>query len=313
MRNIPVKLLRLILEKSEETVGQTLATMEESDKEILSCIQEMLAAEVSRVEEISREQTLILNHTRAVDVANDDLEASKDRHQAADDNVKSAGKKYIDGAVSMGFLAAAEAENKLVAIRSADSSAGLPPVLKQYMTCVASERQCRNKMDAKVVAVRQAEARVELHSVAVKKLQSQIRELSAETEALQQRVLAGFFPPASASSPSGHSGASSVPPPDKFRVQEICRTISGIPSSLRLRVWPVLLGVDYVDDSALTRLAHNIRATQLDLKTQRIIKADVVRTRQTIPFFREDRVKALMEQMLTFYCKRRSVAYTQVI
>jgi len=51
--------------------------------------------------------------------------------------------------------------------------------------------------------------------------------------------------------------------------------------------------------------------SDLDLEDQQVIKADVVRTRQNIALFKTEQVQKDLETLLTVYCKRRSVKYTQ--
>ena len=78
------------------------------------------------------------------------------------------------------------------------------------------------------------------------------------------------------------------------------------PNDLHFSHRQILLGV------------HNKRANLevppgegLTPEDQQTIKADVARTRQTVDKFKTDKVQADLEKLLTVYCKRRSVKYTQ--
>eukprot|EP00940_MAST-03C_sp_MAST-3C-sp2_P000976 g976.t1 len=91
-------------------------------------------------------------------------------------------------------------------------------------------------------------------------------------------------------------------PMDKFKAQDLCRSVGGIPSSMRVYVWPLLLGVDIMNRERLQKLAHDIDEVDgSSLKTYRIIEMDVDRTRQTIPFFRQKETKDLMKSMLALF------------
>ena len=95
-----------------------------------------------------------------------------------------------------------------------------------------------------------------------------------------------------------------VPRPEKVR--EVCRE-HGVPPALRARVWQVLLGV-------VNRKA-NLEAWWEDediaIEDLQVVKADVGRTRQDMPKFKDAEVQREMEKLLLIYCKRRSVKYTQ--
>ena len=52
--------------------------------------------------------------------------------------------------------------------------------------------------------------------------------------------------------------------------------------------------------------------TDEDEESHRVIEADVMRTRRTLAFFKDDAVQEVMVKLLTFYCQRRGTAYTQV-
>jgi CRISPR/Cas system CSM-associated protein Csm2 small subunit len=93
--------------------------------------------------------------------------------------------------------------------------------------------------------------------------------------------------------------------PNVEKVRDLCRE-HGVPPAIRTRVWQVLLGV-------VNRKANldTWWADEIEIEDLQVVKADVIRTRQNIPKFKDAAVQKEMEKLLLIYCKRRSVKYTQ--
>ncbi|KAG6611446.1 tbc1 domain family member related [Phytophthora cinnamomi] len=94
--------------------------------------------------------------------------------------------------------------------------------------------------------------------------------------------------------------------PDHFVLGVTCRALGGVPAQLRARVWKELLNVQ-----RRPSLSHNILHVAQDLDNQRVVAADAARTRGNEPRFQRPETVALVVQLLTFYCKSRSIRYKQ--
>jgi len=81
-----------------------------------------------------------------------------------------------------------------------------------------------------------------------------------------------------------------------------------IPSSMRLDIWQVLLGVESKDRFLLD---DSIRDTIEDMENQRVIRVDAGRTRADMPDFRSPEMQQLISKLLTFYCKSKEIRYKQ--
>ena len=84
-----------------------------------------------------------------------------------------------------------------------------------------------------------------------------MQETAEELEKLQEAVLRPLFEKKQV---------------DKFRLRELCREIGGIPSSLRPKVWPILLGV--VSNNANIGTKADVRLWR-DSTTSRDLKSGV--------------------------------------
>jgi len=278
--------------------------MEDREKVTLSQIHEVLKKEKAQVEEYDAIRMSL--HTFEVDVDRA-LEHLKSCKESAEDATKASdaiGKEYVDSTISMGFGDEKSAREKLNSIESRcedkEFVSKLAPSLKCYAETCAKVRSVQRKANDSKNQVKEAEERLRNVKTKMKEVQEKIHHTAEELETLQVVVLEPMF---------------RTKQVDKFRLRELCREIGGIPSLLRPKVWPILLGVvsnnSNIGARADVRLCEEIRDTKRDLKTQRIIEADVDRTRQIIPYFRRKSVKSLMNRLLTFYCKRRSLEYTQ--
>ena len=97
--------------------------------------------------------------------------------------------------------------------------------------------------------------------------------------------------------------------PDVFIIRHLCKDMNqSIPSEVRSSVWKELLGVGH---SANLDLDHNIVQVESDLANQRVINADRNRTRPDEPSFQSTEGKELLANVLTYYCKCRSILYKQ--
>ena len=61
---------------------------------------------------------------------------------------------------------------------------------------------------------------------------------------------------------------------------------------------------------AVFQVSHS-HPRRVNFLASQVVKADVLRTRQNIPKFKNEEVHKEMEKLLLIYCKRRSVKYTQ--
>ncbi|KAF4321840.1 hypothetical protein G195_004941 [Phytophthora kernoviae 00238/432] len=96
--------------------------------------------------------------------------------------------------------------------------------------------------------------------------------------------------------------------PDHFVVGVTCRSLGGVPTELRSRVWKELLGVAH---SERLNLDQSILQVEEDLDNQRVIAADASRTRGNEPRFKQPETVELVIKLLTYYCKCRSIQYKQ--
>ena len=94
--------------------------------------------------------------------------------------------------------------------------------------------------------------------------------------------------------------------PSAEKVRDVCRQ-HGVPDALRARAWQVLLGVV----SRKANLETWWEDDDLEIEDLHVVKADVIRTRQSIQKFKNGDVQKEMEKLLLIYCKCRSVKYTQ--
>ena len=100
---------------------------------------------------------------------------------------------------------------------------------------------------------------------------------------------------------------------NRYRLQEVCaKNGNRIPASVRKSVWAFLLGVEGLLRASDGVLDADLATTEEDLSNQRVVMADVQRTRQTIPLFQMTPVKHSAVKILTFYCKRKACIYRQV-
>ncbi|CAH0493383.1 unnamed protein product [Peronospora farinosa] len=96
--------------------------------------------------------------------------------------------------------------------------------------------------------------------------------------------------------------------PDHFVIKVTCRSLGGVPSDLRSKVWQELLGVAR---SERLYLDQSILQVEEDLVNQRVITADAGRTRGNEPRFQQPETVELVVKLLTYYCKCRSIQYKQ--
>ena len=264
----------------------------------------VLDKEERQVEEYDKIRMSIHTFEVAVDRAREELESCKKCEDEAAANVKTLGDRYVESAISMGFCDEKTAREKLSSIddqiEDKEFVSKLATGLKAYAEKVAIVRNARASTETVRKKVEEAEEKLKDVRNRMADAQKSMQETAEELEKLQEAVLRPLFEKKQV---------------DKFRLRELCREIGGIPSSLRPKVWPILLGVvsnnANIGTKADIRLCEEIRTTSRDLKSQRIIEADVARTRQIIPYFRKKCVKDLMIRNLTFYCKRRGLEYTQ--
>jgi hypothetical protein len=62
---------------------------------------------------------------------------------------------------------------------------------------------------------------------------------------------------------------------------------------------------------SIAALESSIMNTELDLANQRVIRADVERTRPNLPHFKDQATKDLLSRILTHFCKERGMTYKQ--
>lgn len=99
--------------------------------------------------------------------------------------------------------------------------------------------------------------------------------------------------------------------PNLFLISDLCQN-KIIPDHLRATVWAILLRIDrHTMKNADATLSTDISATTVDMENQRVIEMDTKRTNGIDPYFREEATRMKMEKLLTFYCKRKSLAYKQ--
>ncbi|RLN98785.1 hypothetical protein BBJ28_00002968 [Nothophytophthora sp. Chile5] len=96
--------------------------------------------------------------------------------------------------------------------------------------------------------------------------------------------------------------------PDHFVLGVTCRSLGGVPSELRSRVWKELLGVARSERLCLDQ---SILRVEEDLANQRVISADASRTRGNELRFQQPETVELVTKLLTYYCKCRSIRYKQ--
>ncbi|CAI5739039.1 unnamed protein product [Peronospora destructor] len=96
--------------------------------------------------------------------------------------------------------------------------------------------------------------------------------------------------------------------PDHWVIKITCRSLGGVPSDLRSKVWKELLGVAR---SERLYLDQSILQVEEDLVNQRVITADANRTRGKEPRFQQPETIELVVKLLTYYCKCRSIQYKQ--
>ena len=102
--------------------------------------------------------------------------------------------------------------------------------------------------------------------------------------------------------------------PNLFKVADICfKDSSLINSELRPRLYCSLLRLEksHIQQSSDLLLKKQLLTAEKDLENQRIICADCKRTNSTDNYFKLDTTRQLMENILTYYCKRRSIKYMQ--
>jgi hypothetical protein len=93
-------------------------------------------------------------------------------------------------------------------------------------------------------------------------------------------------------------------------VRELCLSKGGgVPAALRGRVWQILLGVVNKKANLEVWAEGDSALSKEDLQ---VLRADLARTRQDLPQFCTEQVQTDMEALITVYCTRRSVKYTQV-
>eukprot|EP00938_MAST-03A_sp_MAST-3A-sp1_P003956 g3956.t1 len=273
-------------------------------EEKMDMIGVVLDKEERQVEEYDKIRMSIHTFEVGVDRAREELESCKKCEDEAASNVKTLGDRYVESAISMGFCDEKTAREKLSSIddqiEDKEFVSKLATGLKAYAEKVAIVRNAHASTERVRKKVEEAEEKLKDVRNRMADAQKSMQETAEELEKLQEAVLRPLFEKKQV---------------DKFRLRELCREIGGIPSSLRPKVWPILLGVvsnnANIGTKADIRLCEEIRNTSRDLESQRIIEADVARTRQIIPYFRKKCVKDLMIRNLTFYCKRRGLEYTQ--
>ena len=85
-----------------------------------------------------------------------------------------------------------------------------------------------------------------------------------------------------------------------------------IPDSLRLLLWRNLLGLQRAQLSNSTiQTASLERASKQELENQRVIHADVLRTRAHDPTFKNPDTRAMLEALLSLWCQRKGSRYKQ--
>ena len=105
--------------------------------------------------------------------------------------------------------------------------------------------------------------------------------------------------------------------PNLINIQNICNTKESVENiitpSIRPHLYCSLLRLEktHIQRSADALLKKELLTTENDLDNQRVIKADTKRTNSIDPFFKKEETQDLMENILTFYCKRRSIKYIQ--
>ena len=102
--------------------------------------------------------------------------------------------------------------------------------------------------------------------------------------------------------------------PNLFKVAAICSQDSSLVNSeLRPRLYCSLLRLEksHIQRSSDLLLKKQLLTAEKDLENQRIICADCKRTNSTDEYFKLSTTRKLMENILTFYCKRRSIKYIQ--
>ena len=94
-----------------------------------------------------------------------------------------------------------------------------------------------------------------------------------------------------------------------FIIRQLCNDMNQrVPCSFRPVVWKELLGVS---GSANAALSDKIVQVESDLDNQRVIDADSRRTRPSQDIFQSAEGKELVVNILTYYCKCRSIRYKQ--
>lgn len=279
----------------------------DEENETMESIQKMLEEETTLVDLVSARETESRGFAAALERAKRHREDATARRDELKTIMDKKGDVYVQGAISMGFLTREAAEEKLEDVakrRREDSSSAesLPPALAAYAKEVGTVDRATMEVESADVRVQKAKRDLDESTSRIREARADLEALCRRLETAQHKVLAPYFARAEKNDQAV----------DRYRIQALCRQIGGIPSSMRRKVWPVLLGVESRGSrDADARLRAEMRSTPGDLKTQRIIEADVARTRQKIPYFRQERVKGTMNRMLTFYCKRRGEEYTQ--
>lgn len=102
--------------------------------------------------------------------------------------------------------------------------------------------------------------------------------------------------------------------PNLFTIHEIIQKGEDIITpNLRPHLYCSLLRLEktHIQRSTDALLKKELLTTENDMDNQRTIKADAKRTNASDPYFKKETTRALMENILTFYCKRRSIKYIQ--
>eukprot|EP00946_MAST-07B_sp_MAST-7B-sp1_P000396 g396.t1 len=101
--------------------------------------------------------------------------------------------------------------------------------------------------------------------------------------------------------------------PIMSRLRQHLKNLNGnVPSSLRLQLWRNLLGLQRSQlIGSNVEIASLERASKQELENQRVIHADVLRTRAHDPLFRTPETQKMLEKLLSYWCQKKGCKYKQ--
>ena len=99
--------------------------------------------------------------------------------------------------------------------------------------------------------------------------------------------------------------------PDVFILRQLGQDIGlrDLPAPLRASLWKELLGIR--GKATHFQLTQSIIHVKHDMTNQRVIEADVLRTRSSHPFFQSSTTQSSLAYILTYYCKCHNIQYKQ--